>query len=543
MKKNICNKLIILAIIFFFISFNFVNANNDVRYSYKDILEKKIGLDYAKKITVMKLKELEKYNDFVINNIEIIFNDDYSKTLFFIIELVPKGFMIISADYNLPPVIAYSFNSNIDKKNDLFIELIKEDINLRLENIQNIPDNIIHERNSMWDYFIYAKNEISLKKFEQWPPEGTTPTEGWILSTWTQSSPYNDFCPIDPDSGIRCVAGCPAVTMSQILNYHETTNNVFFDDNDDYFHNYIYFYTIDDDCEEYDFPSFPDLNGYLSALNNHYTQNIEITNEDKAALNFACGVAAKQVYTPEVSGTFGVDQAYDAYLKFNCNNIELIKTDNEYLYERIIQNIKDAYPVHLAVVTPAWDSGHNLIIDGYNTDNFYHLNFGWGGYLDAWYLLPDEIPYGLTVIEGVIVDILYDQNRSDLNCNGRLNWIDVSPGSTLYGNFTVENVGISGSLLNWSIESTPDWGNWEINPKSGINLSPENGSVNVEVKVIAPERKSKEFIGGIKIINDNFPGDSDYIQVSLTTPKIDEYFDIDLINFIQSHIILFRFIY
>ena len=58
MKKNICNKLIILTLIFFFISFNFVNANNDVRYSSKDRLEKKIDLDYAKKITVMKLKEM-----------------------------------------------------------------------------------------------------------------------------------------------------------------------------------------------------------------------------------------------------------------------------------------------------------------------------------------------------------------------------------------------------------------------------------------------------------------------------------------------------
>ena len=35
----------------------------------------------------------------------------------------------------------------------------------------------------------------------------------------------------------------------------------------------------------------------------------------------------------------------------------------------------------------------------------FHLNFGWGGPYNGWYLLPDEIPYGLTVIEGAIVDI------------------------------------------------------------------------------------------------------------------------------------------
>jgi len=49
--------------------------------------------------------------------------------------------------------------------------------------------------------------------------------------------------------------------------------------------------------------------------------------------------------------------------------------------------------------------GHNVVIDGYNTDEYFHLNFGWGGTYNGWYLLPDEIPYGLTVIEGAIVDI------------------------------------------------------------------------------------------------------------------------------------------
>jgi hypothetical protein len=64
-----------------------------------------------------------------------------------------------------------------------------------------------------------------------------------------------------------------------------------------------------------------------------------------------------------------------------------------------------ALPAHLAVVDSSETSGHNLVVDGYNTDDYYHLNFGWGGGSNGWYLLPDEIPYGLTVIEGVIVDI------------------------------------------------------------------------------------------------------------------------------------------
>jgi len=61
----------------------------------------------------------------------------------------------------------------------------------------------------------------------------------------------------------------------------------------------------------------------------------------------------------------------------------------------------------LALVNDGWTVGHNVVVDGYNTDNYYHVNFGWGGSYNGWYLLPDEMPYSLTVIEGLIVNIAY----------------------------------------------------------------------------------------------------------------------------------------
>jgi hypothetical protein len=278
-------------------------------------------------------------------------------------------------------------------------------------------------------------------------------------------------------------------------------------------------YWIDDDYEEYGFPSFPELNQFLSTLEDHYFNDITITNDDKAAINFACGVAAKQVYSAGVSGTFGVNQAYDAYIKFNCDTIELLDDDDTDIYERISDNIKQALPVHLAVVTPAWDAGHNLVIDGYNTDEYYHLNFGWGGSYDAWYFLPNEIPYGLTVIEGVIVDILNNESDSDLNCYGKLNWVDAAPGEFLTGNFTVENIGEGGSFLDWKIGSYPDWGEWEFTPSEGFDLSTEDQMI-IEVRVEAPNQKGKEFKGGIQVVNTESSGDNHYIQVTLSTPKI-----------------------
>jgi hypothetical protein len=119
---------------------------------------------------------------------------------------------------------------------------------------------------------------------------------------------------------------------------------------------------------------------------------------------FASGVAARQVYSAAGSGTFGVDQAYDAYVRFGFDCRLLTDADPD-LYSSLAANMRDALPAHLAVVDPAWSMGHNVVVDGWNSDDYYHLNFGWGGAYNGWYLLPQEIPYGLTVVEGVVLDI------------------------------------------------------------------------------------------------------------------------------------------
>ena len=290
---------------------------------------------------------------------------------------MPEGYIVTAADDNLPPVIAYSFTSSFydEESGDLLLEMLKTDIQFRLGNISDLPEEMILSRQAAWENLLAGDNETF--RPEQWPPEGTTPTGGWLLENWTQNAPYNNSCPIDPVTGGRSVAGCPAVAMAQILNYHRTVNSVFFDDADDYYHNYSgRQYWIDDDYQEHDFLSFLQMNILFDSLAAHYLYEIPVTNAEKAGLVFACGVAAEQVYTSQVSGTFGVNQAYDAFQKFNFSGSQLIDETTPDFYEHIAANVMEALPVHFASVTPAWDSGHNFVIDGYNTDEYYHINFG-----------------------------------------------------------------------------------------------------------------------------------------------------------------------
>jgi C1A family cysteine protease len=112
-----------------------------------------------------------------------------------------------------------------------------------------------------------------------------------------------------------------------------------------------------------------------------------------------------------------------------------------------------------------------------------------------------------------------DPEESDLECEGSLSWTDVEPGSTVQGSFTVENIGESGSELDWEITEWPEWGTWTFVPDSGENLHPEDGAITVEVEVVAPDEQNEEFSGEVTIINSNYPGDSCTIPVSLATPQ------------------------
>ena len=42
-----------------------------------------------------------------------------------------------------------------------------------------------------------------------------------IKSQWGQGAPYNNLCPMDPITGKRCVTGCMATAMAQIMHNHK----------------------------------------------------------------------------------------------------------------------------------------------------------------------------------------------------------------------------------------------------------------------------------------------------------------------------------
>ena len=134
---------------------------------------------------------------------------------------------------------------------------------------------------------------------------------------------------------------------------------------------------------------------------------------------------------------------------------------------------------------------------------------------------------------------VFKNNNPDLYCDGILNWQEVVPGSTVTGSFTVENIGESGSLLDWEIESYPDWGTWTFTPESEEDLTPEAGAVTVDVEVVAPDESETEFTGEVKVVNSDDPDDFCIIDVSLATPVNQQSINSLFLRFLEQHPNLF----
>ena len=263
---------------------------------------------------------------------------------------------------------------------------------------------------------------------------------GWaqkplLTSQWDQGAPYNQLCPADPfENYAHSYAGCPAIAMGQIINFLRTTQGTRFDDGDDYFSNYFNRqFHIDDDWETYLFPSFPQLNVLLDSVDATFERGEELPDSLMAAVVFACGTACTQVYTASPnygSGTFSVNQAYEAYQRFGFTDCLLFREPDSTMYATLISNLQAGYPAHLAVENDAGTSGHNVVIDGYReSDGLFHINFGWGGYLDNWFKLPDPsgFHYGWTKIEGIILNIIPTSSHDAVHEYSRLQPLEVSP--------------------------------------------------------------------------------------------------------------------
>jgi hypothetical protein len=333
---------------------------------------------------------------------------DTGQILGYVFGLLPTGYVVVSADTRMEPIIAYSLSSSFswqDVPQNTLLHLVREDLSLRMAALSAdvVSSEYVQSNESRWtallDGDLPAPTEAST-----WGPWIPTPT-------WSQGSPYSDFCPIDPDTELRCPTGCGPTAIAQILNYWHYPVSVDFTHEDDY--------TTETRSIV--------LNA-TTAIIASIDYNLGYPSNDvKAALSYAAGVAVRADYTSDGTSSWSANLAsslggglpewgaivpvrwHYASTDFRTARSEWAGIPPYYVTEEELYNLlrndaENARPSIATILSPEY--GHFIVIDGYRSTGEYHANFGWEGSYDSWYFLPDELPYGFNVLHTVVVNIL-----------------------------------------------------------------------------------------------------------------------------------------
>jgi PKD repeat protein len=340
-----------------------------------------------------------------------------------------KAFVIVSAEDNVYPVPCYSFESNYSEENQPpafvdWMESYKQQIISVRENKLKSTSDI----KSAWEKYS-TKPEKSTKDF----------IEPLIQTAWDQDCFYNEHCPVDYSGACdRARVGSYYSSYGYLTaNFGETT---------------------------YNWNEMPD---YIT------DQNFEI-----AQIGSHCGIAVEMMYGPNGSGAYS-DDVRTALMDYFGYSPGITLEWREYYSnsdweELLISELDNLRPMYNH---GSGSGGHAFVCDGYQDDNHFHFNWGWGGLYNGYYYVSNLHPG----------THYYSENQAVL--------INVNPPeppvADFMANITTVLTGSGVSFTDLS-EHTPMIWSWTFeggNPSSSDIQNPENivydtpGIYNVELMV------------------------------------------------------------
>lgn len=365
------------------------------------------------------------------------------------------GFVIVSAEDALPPVLGYSLEGYYGEKDQPdsyrnFMQTYADAIEyIRLNQIQQTS-----EIKNSWDHYLAAGFTATTKS------GGSKSVEPLIPSKWNQSYPYNYLCPADPDgSGGHVYAGCVATAMAQVMYYWryplQGTGS----------HTYYY-------------PPYGSLTANFGATTYEWEGMQNSIDHDNitpiALLQYHCGIAVDMMYGPNGSGAYSNDvpPALINYFGYSSDCYFTWKDDhtNTQWINMLKENLDNGLPMYYSGYSSS--GGHAFVCDGYQDDNF-HFNFGWSGQSDGYYTLLTV--GGFNDGQGAVFDT-YPESNYPYFCSGDFQTSMIS-GSITEGSGPIESYQNNGNC-SWLF--TPQTGEDSI---SSITLTFKKFETEINDKV------------------------------------------------------------
>ena len=308
---------------------------------------------------------------------------------FYVFNLVHSpGFVIVSAADNVTPILAYSTESAFDPSLS----------QIGIQGWMKRTGDQIHQ-------LVLNSIPAAIGTTAQWAAYRSGSQSGlrsasispMLSTTWAQEPFYNMLCPYDYANLGLSVTGCEATAMAQIMkywsypargtgsfSYKDSVNNTGYSLN-------IGFLGADFGSTTYQWSQMPSsLSGNDSAV---------------ATLMYHCGVSMASNYSSR--GTSAYSQypghpcavnSFIRYFGYDSLTIEYVQAANYTTsgWLTMIQNeLNQGRPVLYSGRDTGGIGGHAWVCDGYDANGNLHMNWGWGGMDDGYYLSTDLDPDGL----------------------------------------------------------------------------------------------------------------------------------------------------
>jgi hypothetical protein len=348
------------------------------------IFAKHVEEEYARKVGKAFFSKQANVQISKNSSLNLVFKENYFENLmstsqervfYYIFNIDSLGFIIVSGDDNVTPILGYSnegtFNpSNIAQNTKKWLEEYKNQIRFVIENKIEATNEI----KSNWEKLQSDKLDNFIEKSFVQP---------LIQTQWDQSPYYNSLCPANS------VTGCVATAMAQIMKYwnYPATGSGF---------------------HSYNHQTYGTLSANFGSTNyqwNSMPNNVNSTNPAVATLMYHCGVSVDMNYSPQSSGAYVIENsptpqacseyALKTYFGYKNTLIGVKRVNyNQTQWINLLKNELDASrPILYAGFGSG--SGHAFVCDGYDNNDWFHFNWGWGGMHDAYFQINALNPLGV----------------------------------------------------------------------------------------------------------------------------------------------------
>ena len=326
---------------------------------------KSLGVKFMNANTIVKSSEAELAYTAVADN---------GLACCYVFSVHPKGFVIVSADDRMRPILAYSTESNFTAQLPDGLMTFFDNYKAGFSQMFANNDERTAEAVADWES-LAATGMLSASKTDR----SVAPL---LSSIWNQTDLYNNMAPEDPSSVYsgHCKSGCAANSMCQVMRYWEWprtgegSHGYYADTN---YGNYGW-QEADFGAATYRYELMPDFLDFASPQ-----AEVDAT----ALLEYHAGVSVDMMYGPNASGAYSnyVGPAFVDYFRYS-DDVDYRDKENDVVWGNALRNnLNQGMPLYYGSSGEA--GGHAYVVDGYDDNNMFHVNWGWAGFDNGYYAI------------------------------------------------------------------------------------------------------------------------------------------------------------